>query len=71
MDNLPDAMTINEAAAFLKIHPRTVARLVRDRQLRFSKIGGSLRFSRRYLTEILDSGIDTNHKPRAVRKFVG
>lgn len=62
-----DAMTCSEAAAFLKIHQRTLLRLVKDCQIKAARFGGTMRFSRRALTEILDKGINTNHPARPPR----
>jgi excisionase family DNA binding protein len=39
-------MTVAEVATYLKVHPRTVYRLVRRKQLPGFRVGGDLRFLR-------------------------
>lgn len=49
-----DILTTDEAAAFLKLHRVTVAKLAKSGKLPSVKIGRSRRFSRRKLEEVFD-----------------
>lgn len=44
-------LTVKDAAAMLRVHPCTIYRLVRDRQLPGFRIGGDWRFHREQLKE--------------------
>ena len=54
-----EAMTIEEVADFLRLSTRTILRLMNDGHQPFSKIGHSVRFSRRRLIELIDNGVNT------------
>jgi excisionase family DNA binding protein len=41
-----EVLTYPEAAALLKVHVRTLARLVANGEVPYSRVGGSVRFSR-------------------------
>jgi excisionase family DNA binding protein len=42
---LPRVMTVHEAAAYLRVHPGTIYRLLRNGELPAFKIGGDWRFN--------------------------
>ena len=57
-----EVMTSEEVAELLQLSIRTIKRLVDDGHLPFSKIGHSVRFSRRKLMEIIENGTIDIHK---------
>ena len=62
-----EVMTSEEVAELLQLSVHPIKRLVDDDHLPFSKIGHSVRFSRRQLIELIDNGVNTNLRPRATR----
>lgn len=50
-DDQNDILTVEEVAAYLKLHTSTVYKLAQDKKIPCRKIGGRWRFSRRRLTE--------------------
>jgi excisionase family DNA binding protein len=44
--NYPDVMTIDEAAAYLRVHPQTIRRRVKDGTLPGARIGRTWRVRR-------------------------
>lgn len=47
-------LTIEEAALYLRVSERTVARLIKNKQLSYTRVRESLRFRLSYLNEYLD-----------------
>lgn len=47
-------LTINEAARYLRVSRRTMATIVKHKQVKFTRVRGQLRFRLQYLNEYLD-----------------
>ena len=52
--SLPEVLTLDEAAALLQLHPKVVAKYVRERGLPALRIGREYRFRRSALMAWLD-----------------
>ena len=63
-----EVMTSEEVAELLQLSIRTIKRLMDDGHLPFSKIGHSVRFSRRKLMEIIENGTNTTWKRSTARR---
>lgn len=53
MDNGHEVFTASEAADYLRIHKRTLARLIKARKIKGVKVGGRLRFHRVMLEKFM------------------
>jgi excisionase family DNA binding protein len=51
----PDILTVEEAAAYLRIKRSTVYKWVHEGKIPHHKVGGSIRFSRRLLLEWIEN----------------
>jgi excisionase family DNA binding protein len=51
MDPASEIMTVGEVAAYLKVHPMTIYRLVKRRELPSFRVGADHRFSRADIDE--------------------
>ena len=73
-ENTPDpgdVLTLAEAAAFLKCHPRTVLRMLHDGKLPAARVGSNWRLSRAALTRYLSGELVlTAPGPQAVLSAV-
>jgi len=54
MDKASQIMTVDEIAAYLQLHPLTVRRLARERQIPVFKLGRQWRAKRELLDEWLE-----------------
>lgn len=50
-------MTTDEAAAYMKVTPRFIRRLVAERRITYLKVGRLVRFEPRHLDEFLARGL--------------
>lgn len=53
MDSGHEVLTAQEAADYLRIHKRTLARLLKARKIKAVKVGGQLRFHRVMLEKFM------------------
>lgn len=60
--NLPEVLTVEEAAVLLRLSAYTVRELARKGKLPARKIGGEWRFSRKALLELVE-GRDSRNVP--------
>jgi len=62
-ENNKEAFNINEAAAFLGVHPQTIRKLARAGELPAFKVGRAWRFHRQALQKWVDTHYERNKKP--------
>jgi excisionase family DNA binding protein len=60
-ETMPPLFTISEVAKYLQVSTTTVYRLIRDGALKGTRIGQSLRFTRKNIEDLLEScAVDKN-----------
>lgn len=62
-EQLPEVMTVLEAAAYLRIHHKTLLRLIHDGRVPARKLGTAWRLSRRQLLAIVEGAPDPAGAP--------
>lgn len=61
LDTMPPLFTISEVAKYLQVSTTTVYRLIRDGALKGTRIGQSLRFTRKNIEDLLENcAVDKN-----------
>lgn len=50
--------TVKEVAEFLKVSPMTIYRLTETKRIKYKKVGGQLRFTKKDIAEYLDTDIE-------------
>jgi excisionase family DNA binding protein len=56
-DGMESVLTVNELATYLRVHPTTIYRLLKSRQLPAFRVGADWRFKR----ETIDAWVHSQH----------
>jgi excisionase family DNA binding protein len=62
---LNKAMTVREVSAYLRVHPSTIYRLLKQREIPAFRVGSSWRFN----VEQIDSWFSQQHNPHRARRI--
>ena len=54
LEDLPEVLTLDELAGFLRVHRRTLSRMCEQGQIPYRKIGDTYRFSKRAIQRWLE-----------------